>query len=82
MTVPKISDDCHERGFCWACEDRGLQGVTHGLRDARGDHATVEGAYLPHSCDKWVIGGAREIDALIEDLRAAKAMLEERKACQ
>lgn len=33
------------------------------------------GVFLPHSCDSWVIGGVAEIDALIEDLRAARFVL-------
>lgn len=28
-------------------------------------------AYLPHSCDEWVIGGPDQIRALIADLQAA-----------
>jgi hypothetical protein len=79
MTVPQISDDCDERGTCWTCEERGLEGVTHGVRDSRGGRETAEGAYLPHACEEWVIGGPREIDALIRDLEAAKAMFEERE---
>jgi hypothetical protein len=26
-------------------------------------------AYLPHSCDQWVIGGPEEVKLLISDLR-------------
>lgn len=29
------------------------------------------GAYLPHSCDEWYIGGRAEIEALIADLKKA-----------
>lgn len=29
------------------------------------------GAYLPHSCDEWYIGGKAEIEALIADLTEA-----------
>ncbi len=32
---------------------------------------------LPHSCDGWVIGGAKEVRALIADLQAALPELEE-----
>lgn len=32
-------------------------------------------AYLPHSCDEWVIGGISEIDIMIEDLEKAKMEL-------
>ena len=30
---------------------------------------------LPHSCDSWVIGSIEQIDAMIEDLQAARAEL-------
>jgi hypothetical protein len=33
-------------------------------------------AYLPHSCNEWVIGGPDHIRALIEDLQSALAQLE------
>ena len=26
-------------------------------------------AYLPHSCDQWVIGGKEEVQQMIEDLK-------------
>lgn len=29
------------------------------------------GAYLPHSCDEWEIGGREAIEALIADLQEA-----------
>lgn len=29
------------------------------------------GAYLPHSCDSWVVGGPDAIRALIRDLKGA-----------
>lgn len=28
-------------------------------------------AYLPHSCDQWVIGGPEEVREMIADLQAA-----------
>jgi len=28
-------------------------------------------AFLPHSCDQWVIGGKEQVRAIIEDLEAA-----------
>lgn len=40
------------------------------------DYDAIEGAYLPHSCEKWVIGGVENIQAMIDDL---KAILEARK---
>lgn len=33
------------------------------------DHAPV--AWLPHSCDEWVLGGPDEVRGLIADLQAA-----------
>lgn len=41
-------------------------------RDSRDNYrGLISGAYLPHSCDQWVIGGPEEIQALISDLRLA-----------
>lgn len=49
------------------------------LYDARADEedGQVDGAqaYLPHSCDEWIIGGLKEIDDLIADLNDARAKL-------
>lgn len=39
------------------------------------DYSFLLGAYLPHSCQEWVVGGVREIDLLIEDLKKAKEEL-------
>jgi hypothetical protein len=33
------------------------------------DYDTVTGAYLPHSCERWVIGGKKQIMELILDLQ-------------
>lgn len=33
------------------------------------DH--VDGVYLPHSCDSWVIGGKQQVLDMIEDLQEA-----------
>ena len=32
-------------------------------------------AWLPHSCDEWVIGGREEVEALIKDLQALLAFI-------
>ena len=43
----------------------------HGLWDSRTRMDTKLGAgvaYLPHSCDEWVVGGAEEVRSLIGDL--------------
>ena len=31
--------------------------------------------YLPHSCDEWIIGGRKEVEAMIADLQNALAAL-------
>lgn len=36
-------------------------------------------AYLPHSCDEWVIGGPEEIRQMIADLQEALATLERKR---
>lgn len=33
------------------------------------------GAYLPHSCDEWFIGGREEVEALVADLQKALEVL-------
>lgn len=33
-------------------------------------------AKLPHSCNKWIIGGKYEVETMIEDLKAALDKLE------
>lgn len=38
------------------------------VMDTTDDYRDVEGAYLPHSCDAWVIGDLEAIRALIADL--------------
>lgn len=37
--------------------------------DERADYKTKLCTYLRHSCGSWVIGGRKEIEALIADLR-------------
>jgi len=52
---------------------------THSIRDARmykQKAACISPcAYLPHSCDEWVIGGVEQIKTLIEDLQGALKQL-------
>lgn len=48
----------------------------HSSRDEKPIKPPV--AWLPHSCDEWVIGGPGNIRALINDLEAALAEMEER----
>lgn len=50
-----------------------------GVHDSRGLVDNLKyiktGAYLPHSCDYWVIGGIEEINALMADLLQARHLL-------
>lgn len=42
--------------------------------DSRNEDGTtywLQGLYLPHSCNEWVIGGPEEIKILIADLEKA-----------
>jgi hypothetical protein len=39
-------------------------------------------AYLPHSCDEWLIGGPEQIQALIDDLTQALKALSAHQANQ
>lgn len=48
------------------------------LPDSRQDGAQMVGAFLPHSCQEWVIGGINELDALIDDAQAAILELQRR----
>lgn len=43
-----------------------------------GDGTEYPVAYLPHSCDEWVIGGPAAVRALIADLEAALTRMEGR----
>jgi hypothetical protein len=42
--------------------------LTHSINSLYGEKGDTPLAYLPHSCDEWVIGGKEEIQALIDDL--------------
>lgn len=63
------------------CDGRG-DGHVHSVLDtrpignSRNSHRSFPPCvYLPHSCDEWVIGGREEVEALIEDLKAALDMM-------
>ena len=52
--------------------NKGQEGAcaSHNPRDSDSlDSSPV--VYLPHSCDEWIIGGEKEVGAMIADLRAA-----------
>lgn len=52
----------------------------HSMSDSRQSYKHwTDAAYLPHSCDEWVIGGPVEIRAMIEDLQTALKELEGRE---
>ncbi len=65
-----------EDGYCeetWTLENN----HNHTLRDSRSDCKNWRNAaYLPHSCDEWIIGGEEEIKAMIRDLQEALQKLE------
>jgi len=78
----KITDPpCEEwMGDEWGCDYWGNDGHTHSVRDSRESSEQIKGvAYLPHSCDEWVIGGKEEIKALMWDLRLALIEFEQRE---
>lgn len=57
--TPKVSDNCYPSGEFRCPECDGFH------------HRELEsGAFLPHQCDEWFIGGEDEIRALIADLEA------------
>jgi hypothetical protein len=47
---------------------------THPI-DSRDGTKLFGGAFLPHSCNYWVIGGPQQIRCLIRDLEAALVRL-------
>lgn len=46
------------------------------IEDSTQKYASIHGAYLPHSCSEWVIGGPEEIRAMIGDLVRALGQIE------
>lgn len=59
------------------CDDH--ESVEHRVYDCKDDREFgVDVAYLPHSCDHWVIGGEVEIKDMIEDLQIALQTIKER----
>jgi hypothetical protein len=67
QTKPLCKDaNPRSHGRCFECFE------THAVLDSRSESGVDEGrgAYLPHSCDDWVIGGPEEVQSLIDDLQA------------
>lgn len=51
-----------------------------GIRnDSSLGYEQIYGAFLPHSCDEWVIGGIPEIENLIQDLQNALEQLKRKE---
>lgn len=44
-------------------------------REIRDIKLTLPHVRLPHSCDSWIIGSIEQVDAMIEDLQAARVEL-------
>lgn len=48
----------------------------HSVYDSRnGNNKTTRAAFLPHSCQAWVIGDVQQIEAMIADLQDATIQL-------
>lgn len=63
---PEAEADGGSSGMCWYCDEH------HSVMDSRvSGYPVITGAYLPHSCDEWVIGGREQIEILIADLQEA-----------
>lgn len=59
------------------CDNEFEEGHTHYIKDSRTKQDYNEGcAYLPHSCNEWVIGGANQISEMIEDLQEILKLLQ------
>lgn len=62
-----------EDGYCNEYDMAKAEVHVHAVMDSRGGYTKdlEPTAYLPHSCDEWVIGGLPEIEAMITDLMLA-----------
>ena len=75
-TQPKKTDACDDEA-CYECTPQ-QPGETTPIGGSPADvfHGDPNGdmphpvAFLPHSCDAWVIGGPEQVRALIADLQA------------
>jgi hypothetical protein len=73
VTTPPCEQQIAEEeiGGCDAQYDDPDEHGIHSIRDNRSGETLNAGvAYLPHSCNEWVIGGPDEIRAMIADLQA------------
>lgn len=46
------------------------------ISDSRSDCPKLPIVALPHSCDKWIIGGAAEVRQLLQDLTEALEIIQ------
>lgn len=68
-------ETCDEELYC---DGAYTEGHIHKVYDNRGrQERRSRTAYLPHSCDLWVIGGAEQVRQLIADLQAVLPALDE-----
>lgn len=78
-TVRLVDQLCetYDDGYCDDYEH------VHSIEDARRERVfdSIEYkypcVYLPHSCDQWVIGGAKQVKEMIEDLQEILKQVEE-----
>jgi hypothetical protein len=66
VTTPPIGEECSD-GLCWSCPGETYHTLP-GVIDTNDKSGRREEAFLPHSCDEWIIGGPKEVAALIHDL--------------
>ena len=76
VTIPPCQTYDAEKGHCTT---PGHDYEAHAVEDwsLQGEPKLQHVAYLPHSCELWVIGGPVQIRDMIADLQTALATLEE-----
>lgn len=75
ITDPPCPDSV---GDCKAWPEYGHEHMVYDQRSY--EYLYHPSVYLPHSCNEWVIGGAENIKAMIEDLTAALKIMEGEKS--
>lgn len=66
LQVAQRCPQADEDGYCDHDDDHRVP------MDSRNDYERPKvAAYLPHSCDEWVIGGPEQVRAMIADLQEA-----------